>query len=243
MKNTVIVLMLLINMELVDSVSSLSPRWLGRNERKQCTPHGFGWLKNPLWNKGSSFSANEREALGIKGLVPCGDPLPLDVKINVAMNQFATKSTPLEKYIFLHTMQDTDETLFYAMLIKHIAELTPYVYTPTVGEACQKWSSIYRQTLRGLYLSIHDAGNIKRILQNYPANNIKAIVVTDGERILGLGDLGVNGMGIPVGKMALYTACAGISPDQVPTIHNYHQYNHNMHLPIAVSTCSPGCGY
>ncbi|CAE7589515.1 ME6 [Symbiodinium microadriaticum] len=176
-------------------------------------------LNNPLWNKGSSFSRSERDTLEVRGLVPCGDPVPLEVKVDNAMKQLQEKDTDLDKYVFLHTIQDSDETLFYAMLEAHLVELIPYVYTPTVGEACQKWSKLYRQTLRGLYIGLDDAGKIKQIMRNHPARNIKAIVVTDGERILGLGDLGVNGMGIPVGKLSLYTACAGIAPDQCLPVH------------------------
>lgn len=241
MKHTFLFLLLLINIKISHSISASLSRWiLNRNEPKKCSPHGFGWLKNPMWNKGSSFSEKERDRLGIRGLIPCGDPIPLNIKINIAMKQFAEKSTPLEKYIFLHTIQDIDETLFYSILIKHLSELTPYVYTPTVGEACQKWSSIYRQTLRGLYLSINDAGNIEQIIRNYPADKVKAIVVTDGERILGLGDLGVNGMGIPVGKMALYTACAGISPDEVWIRHIHAPATSCLYI---VFTRTSGCGH
>ena len=135
------------------------------------------------------------------------------------MEQLDKKTSDLEKYIFLHTIQDSDETLFYAILTTHTYKTLPFVYTPTVGEACQKWGEIYRSTPRGLYLTINDMGSIERILDNYPLKDIKAIVVTDGERILGLGDLGVNGMGIPIGKLALYTACAGIHPDSTLPVH------------------------
>ncbi len=138
--------------------------------------------------------------------------LALDAQ--VAMAQLDKKTSDLEKYIFLHTIQDSDETLFYKILTTYTYKTLPFVYTPTVGEACQKWGEIYRHTPRGIYISSNDAGSIESVLDNHPHKNIKVIVVTDGERILGLGDLGVNGMGIPIGKLALYTACAGIHPDQ-----------------------------
>ena len=109
------------------------------------------------------------------------------------MSQLRKKTSPLEKYIFLHTIQDADETLFYAILVQHTTEVMPFVYTPTVGEACQEWGRIYRHTPRGLYLTLNDKGHIREILDNYPNKDIKTIVFTDGERILGLGDLGVNG--------------------------------------------------
>ena len=128
------------------------------------------------------------------------------------MEVLRTKSSPLEKYIYLHTIQDIDETLFFAMLCNHTYEIMPMVYTPTVGEACQKWHKIFKQAPRGIYLSTNDLGHVEEVLRSYRATEIKVIVVTDGERILGLGDLGANGMGIPVGKLALYTACAGIDP-------------------------------
>jgi malate dehydrogenase (oxaloacetate-decarboxylating)(NADP+) len=176
---------------------------------------GYYLAKTPSLNKGTSFTHAEREKLGLRGLFPAGDPQPLDLKVDIAMEQLRKKTSPIEKYTFLHTIQDADETLFYSILIKHTAETMPFVYTPTVGEACIQWGKIYRHTPRGLYLSLKDKGQIRQILDNYPNKDIKAIVFTDGERILGLGDLGVNGMGIPIGKLALYTACAGIHPSQV----------------------------
>jgi malate dehydrogenase (oxaloacetate-decarboxylating)(NADP+) len=151
-------------------------------------------------NKGLSFSPEERTKHQFHGLIPAGEPKSLELKVEIAMRQLHRKSNPLEKYIFLHTIQDSDETLFYAILTKHTKEAMPIVYTPTVGQACQEWSHIYRQQVRGVYLSLNDHGRIERILSNYPNKNIKVIVFTDGERILGLGDLGANGMGIPVGK-------------------------------------------
>jgi len=182
------------------------------------TPHGYALLKNPLTNKGLSFSHEEKLRYGIQGLIPGGLPIDLDTRIQIAMTQLDKKSSALEKYIFLHTIQDADETLFYAILSKHTRTTMPLVYTPTVGQACQEWSQIYRHTPRGLYITSDDRGRVAQLLENYPSKNIKVVVFTDGERILGLGDLGANGMGIPIGKLALYTTCAGIHPSEVPPL-------------------------
>lgn len=172
-------------------------------------------VPRPVWNKGTSYSARERDELRLRGLFPAGTQLPLETKVTNAMQQLRNKSSALEKYIFLHTIQDTDETLYHACIHDHLIELMPFIYTPTVGEACLKWNRIYRQTVRGVYISLNDRGYVNSILDNYPEKDIQAIVVTDGEAILGLGDLGVNGMGIPIGKLALYTGCAGIHPSKV----------------------------
>lgn len=128
------------------------------------------------------------------------------------MEQVRNKTSAMEKYLYLHTLLDTNEALYYRMLIQHTAELMPIVYTPTVGQACIEFSQVYRQTPRGLYITLNDIGKVSSILDNWPQKDIRAIVFTDGERILGLGDLGINGMGIPMGKLALYTACAGVDP-------------------------------
>ena len=160
------------------------------------------------------------------------------------MAQLRKKSTPLDKYIFLHTIQDSDEHLFYAILAAYTSETMPLVYTPTVGQACTEWSHIYRQTPRGVYISSKDRGHIKEILNNYPNKDIKVIVFTDGERILGLGDLGANGMGIPVGKLALYTTCAGIHPKHVSRLDNAISQtliNANIHSPFLVLTSHHRC--
>jgi len=122
------------------------------------------------------------------------------------------KDKDIDKYSLLQTYQDGSEALYYSMLMKHTRECMPLVYTPTVGQACTDWHKIYRHTPRGLYISLNDLGHVKEALENWPEKNVQCIVVTDGERILGLGDLGSNGMGIPVGKLALYTACGGIPP-------------------------------
>ena len=159
----------------------------------QMRPEGYALTRNPSWNKAASFTFDEKTALKLRGLFPGGEPISLDIKIDIAMSQLRKKTSPLEKYIFLHTIQDADETLFYAILVQHTTEVMPFVYTPTVGEACQEWGRIYRHTPRGLYLTLNDKGHIREILDNYPNKDIKTIVFTDGERILGLGDLGVNG--------------------------------------------------
>lgn len=172
-------------------------------------------VARPVWNKGTSYAPREREELGLRGLFPGGAPITLKSKIENTMEQLRSKSSDLDKYIFLHTIQDSDETLYHACIHQHLIELMPFIYTPTVGEACLKWSRIYRQTVRGMYLTLNDRGHLRRIFNNYPEKEIEAIVVTDGEAILGLGDLGVNGMGIPIGKLALYTGCAGIHPSKV----------------------------
>eukprot|EP00605_Chrysophyceae_sp_TOSAG23-4_P002586 GSChrysophyteH1.ASY1.ANO1.2856.1 assembled CDS len=180
---------------------------------------GYFNTRLPSQNKAHGFTHDERAKKNMRGLFPGGNPFTLDQKVELAMEQLMQKPTDLDKYVYLHTIHDADETLFFAILAKHTYRTLPFVYTPTVGEACQKWGQIYRHTPRGLYLSINDAGSIESILDNHPHKNVKVIVVTDGERILGLGDLGVNGMGIPIGKLALYTACAGIHPEQTLPVH------------------------
>lgn len=128
------------------------------------------------------------------------------------LKQLASKTTPIEKYLYLSNLRNNDVHLFYRLVVDHMKDLTPLIYTPVVGEACLKWSEIYERP-EGLYLSYADRGNLASILNNWPEQNVEITVVTDGSRILGLGDLGINGMGIPVGKLALYTGCAGIRPE------------------------------
>ena len=161
-------------------------------------------------NKGTAFSAREREELDLAGLLP---PQISNMKqqLNRTYENFSSKTTNIEKFIYLTALQDRNEILYYRLLLEHIEEMMPVVYTPVVGEACQKFSHIYRRG-RGVYISYNDQHNIARILKNVGIDNPSIIVVTDGERILGLGDQGAGGMGIPIGKLCLYTLCAGVSP-------------------------------
>jgi malate dehydrogenase (oxaloacetate-decarboxylating)(NADP+) len=171
---------------------------------------GAPLLRDPRLNKSTAFSEAEREALGLVGLLPDGIDTQ-ETQIRRAREQLALKPNNLEKYIYLAALQDSDETLFYALLMSDPAQFLPLVYTPTVGEACLHFGHIMRRS-RGMYLSIARRGRLREVLRNWPERDVRFIVVTSGERILGLGDLGANGMGIPIGKLALYTACGGVPP-------------------------------
>lgn len=173
-------------------------------------PRGTALLYSPLLNRGTGFTEAEREAFGLRGLLP-PRVLPLEEHAARILENFRRKPTDLEKYVFLIGVEDRNETLFYRVLIDNIEEMMPIVYTPTVGLACQQYGHIFRRP-RGMYISADYRGQIAEVLKNWPIDDIRVIVVTDGERILGLGDQGANGMGIPVGKLSLYTACAGIPP-------------------------------
>jgi len=171
---------------------------------------GTALLTNPLLNKGTAFSEEERTAFALHGLLPphIGS---LDEQVARSLQGVRTFETKLERYLFLRGLQDSNETLFYALLTQHLAEMLPLVYTPTVGEGCQKFSHYWRYP-RGLFLSWSHRDSIKQILSHPRFDPVEVIVVSDGERILGLGDQGAGGMGIPIGKLSLYTACAGIDP-------------------------------
>ncbi|QWA10484.1 NAD-dependent malic enzyme [Sodalis ligni] len=167
-------------------------------------------IDNPLLNKGSAFSQEERLELNLTGLLP-QQVETIREQTDRAYTQFKDFKRDISKHIYLRNIQDTNETLFYNLLTEHLEEMLPIIYTPVVGEACEQFSDIYRRA-RGLFISYPDRDHIEDMLQNFSKNDIKVIVVTDGERILGLGDQGIGGMGIPIGKLSLYTACGGINP-------------------------------
>src|SRR5580692_7369430 len=174
------------------------------------TLRGLALLRDPQLNKSTAFTESEREALGLLGLLPEGIDSE-ETQLQRVHLQLAKKPNDLEKYIYLSQLQDTDETLFFRVLMSDPAQFLPIVYTPTVGEACLHFGHIMRRP-KGLYVSIKRRGRVREILRNWPNRDVRFIVVTSGQRILGLGDLGANGMGIPIGKLALYTACAGVPP-------------------------------
>lgn len=173
---------------------------------------GYDILNNGTLNKSTSFSLQEREELGLRGLLPhhiCSSA----VHQKRVLANMRRKAYDIEKYVFLNALQDRNEKLFYRTVIDNIEEIMPLIYTPTVGDACKEFANIFRSP-KGFYITPDDKGDIRKILDNWPEDDVRIIVVTDGQRILGLGDLGANGMGIPIGKLALYVACAGIHPHQ-----------------------------
>ena len=173
--------------------------------------HGADLLFHPSTNKSTAFTLEERQRLGLRGLLPAQVRTMERQKVRV-LDSIRRKDSDIEKYIGLRALQDRNERFFYRMLIDHIDELMPIVYTPTVGQACKEFAHIFRRP-RGFYVTPSDRGTIRQNLDNWPEPDVRVVVVTDGERILGLGDLGANGMGIPIGKLSLYTACAGMAPE------------------------------
>ncbi|PPQ38312.1 NAD-dependent malic enzyme [Rhodopila globiformis] len=171
---------------------------------------GVDLLHDPLLNKSTAFTEQERQALGLVGLVPDATE-PEDLQLRRVLLQLGHKNTDLDRYIYLVNLLDHDETLFYRTIMSDPARFLPIVYDPTIGEACLKFGHIFRGP-RGMYLSIRRRGQVREVLRNWPQQDVRFICVTDGGRILGLGDLGANGMGIPIGKLQLYTAAAGVPP-------------------------------
>jgi malate dehydrogenase (oxaloacetate-decarboxylating)(NADP+) len=171
-------------------------------------PTGVALLRDPALNKGTAFTEKEREILGLRGLLP-PRVYTMEEQVLRTLENFRRKPNDIEKYIFMISLQDRNKTLFYRVVMDHIDEMMPIIYTPTVGQACLEYGHIFRRP-RGIFITAKDRGRMPELLRNWPYRDIRIIVVTDGERVLGLGDLGADGMGIPVGKLALYTACAGI---------------------------------
>ena len=203
-----------------------------RGDKKDATSskHGIEFLRDPSLNKSTAFTEVEKEALGIVGLVPDVTEAE-DLQLSRVMMQLGHKNTDLDRYIYLINLLDHNEALFYRTVMSDPARFLPIVYDPTIGEACLKFGHIYRQP-RGMYLSIKRRGKVREVLRNWPQKDVRFICVTDGGRILGLGDLGANGAGIPIGKLQLYTACAGVPPQYLLPMYldagtNNEQYLHD----------------
>jgi malate dehydrogenase (oxaloacetate-decarboxylating)(NADP+) len=191
------------NSRFADAKEKILARMLG-------FPTGIDILRDPVLNKDAAFTEEEREILGLRGLLPARVQT-MEEQVMRTLENLRKKPTDIEKYIFMIGLQNRNRTLFYRVVLDYIEELMPIIYTPTVGQACQEYGHLFRRP-RGIFISARDRGRMPELLRNWPYKDIRIIVVTDGERILGLGDLGADGMGIPVGKLALYTACAGIHP-------------------------------
>ncbi|MEM7195467.1 MAG: NAD-dependent malic enzyme [Pseudomonadota bacterium] len=182
------------------------------NDTRPPELRGIKLLHNSAHTKSTAFSEEERDALGLRGLLPANVG-SLKTQMGRVLANMRRKGSDIEKYIFLSALQDRNERLFFRLIMENFREIMPLIYTPTVGQACREFAAIYR-TEKGFYITSEDRGQIRDILENWPHPDVRIIVITDGERILGLGDLGANGMGIPIGKLSLYCACAGIQPRQ-----------------------------
>ena len=173
-------------------------------------PRGAALLRDPTLNRGTAFTLRERDMLGLRGLLP-PHVVTQEDQVNRVLENFRRLDSDLSRYILLEALHDRNEALFFRVITENPDEMMPIIYTPTVGLACQQFGHIYRRP-RGMFISAADRGRMVEVMRNWPYRDARMIVVTDGERILGLGDLGANGMGIPIGKLALYTACAGLHP-------------------------------
>jgi malate dehydrogenase (oxaloacetate-decarboxylating)(NADP+) len=185
--------------------------------RQAMTRRGIDVLRDPRINKATAFTEAEREALGLTGLLPAGVDT-MAIQVSRVMQQLETKTTDLGRYIYLMALLDTDETLFYKVLMSDPVHFLPIVYNPTVGQVCLKFGNILRRP-RGMFLSIRHKGRVREVLRNWPEQDVRFICATSGGRVLGLGDLGANGMGIPIGKLQLYTACAAVPPQYLLPMH------------------------
>lgn len=191
------------------------------------TKRGRELLQDPTLNKGTGFPDSERDALGIRGLVP-PEVVSIDDQVQRVMENYWRKANDLDRYVYMEGLHDRNETLYYRVLLDYIRELTPIIYTPVVGQACQQFGHIYRQA-RGMYFSVSSRTKFKEMVYNWNQDQIDIVVVTDGSRILGLGDLGANGMGIPIGKLSLYVAGAGIHPSRtLPVVLDVGTNNVNL---------------
>jgi malate dehydrogenase (oxaloacetate-decarboxylating)(NADP+) len=188
---------------------------------------GLALLESPELNRGTAFTSEEREAFGLEGLLPPSIET-IEQQRQRALQQLGQKPTNLERYIYLIQLLDSNKTLFYNVVMADPSHFLPILYDPTVGEACLKFSHIYRRP-KGMYISMKDKGKIRQVLANWPVRDVRFICATSGGRILGLGDLGANGMGIPIGKLQLYTVCAGVPPDALlPILIDFGTNNHEL---------------
>ncbi|EER16555.1 malic enzyme, putative, partial [Perkinsus marinus ATCC 50983] len=199
-------------MGLIDCANTPGVKMSGPESGRVATVYerGLHLMRNPVYNKAEAFTEAEREELGLIGLLP-PKVLSIDTQVERCMQQLRTKDTDIGRYIYLEGVHNRNETLYYRLLLDNITDLMPIVYTPSVGQACKDFDRIFRGS-RGIYFNISEKGNFKQVIWNSNVRDADIIVVTDGSRILGLGDLGTNGMGIPIGKLSLYVACAGINP-------------------------------
>ena len=193
-----------------DSDSGTAPK-PGNENTQSGALLGYDAINNGATNKSTAFTPEERQALGLRGLLPY-NVCDQESQITRALENMRRKTYDIEKYIFLSALQGRNQRLYYRTVIDNIEEIMPLIYTPTVGQACKEFAHIFRQP-KGFYITPDDKGSIREMLDNWPGDDVRVLVITDGQRILGLGDLGANGMGIPIGKLALYVACAGIDPD------------------------------